>query len=410
MHAEILTIGSELTSGITVNTNAAYLARELNALGIDCHRQTSVGDNPTDLLLALTEAIQRSRLVVTTGGLGPTFDDMTMQAVSQALGQPLRYFPSAALSIRRFYQKRHRTLRKEALRQAYLPQKGQALPNPIGTAPGLWFSSNGSLLIALPGVPSEMRAIFEASVLPRLKRLNRLQAIQTRILRSAGLVELEIESILKKIPLARSLDVGLYPNSRLVDIRLTAKAESKKKAQALVKSLESKLRKKLGRHIYGTDNQNLEQVIGSLLLQKNRTIALAESCTGGLVSNRLTDIPGSSRYFKGAIIAYDDSIKRKSLGVSRSLLLRKGAVSAETACAMAEGVKYSLKTDIGLSLTGIAGPSGGSAKKPVGLVYFGLADEKKTRSLKQRFTGSRQTIKMQAAQTALDWLRRELLA
>lgn len=410
MHAEILTIGSELTSGITVNTNAAYLARELSVLGIDCRRQTSVPDKYSDLLPALAEAIQRSRLIITTGGLGPTFDDITMEAIAQTVQQPLRYFTAPASAIRRFYAKRHRVLRKEALRQAYLPKTGQALPNPIGTAPGLWLALNGKTLIALPGVPSEMRAIFQASILPRLKRLSRGHAAQTRILRTAGLVELEIESVLKKLSIPDSVDIGLYPNSRMVDIRLTAKAKNRKEAENLLKPLELSLRRCLGEAVYGSGSESMEEIIGSLLAQKRQTIAVAESATGGLVSDRITSVSGSSRYFCGGVIAYHNDVKRENLDVARSLLSRYGAVSQPVARAMAQGVRHRLKTDIGLSITGIAGPSGGTPQKPVGLVCFGLADKKTVRSLEVRLSGNRQTIKTQAVQTALDWLRRYLLA
>lgn len=410
MRAELLTVGSELTSGVTINTNAAYLSRRLAELGIACDRHTAVGDERASLREALTSAVRRVDLLLITGGLGPTFDDITMEVVAEATQRPLIDHATIAAAIRRFYARYHRTLQRAALRQASLPRGGVPLANPIGTAPGLWLPLAPPLVIALPGVPSEMRAIMERSVLPRLRRwLGTSCIIGGRTLRTVGVVELEIQAMLRTLRVPPGVQVGLYPHLRMVDIRLTARAPTRQEAQHLFLPLERKLRRALGQAVYGTDEDTLEAVVGRRLVTHRKTLAVAESCTGGLVSDRLTDVPGSSRYLKGSVVAYHNDLKRGCLGVPAAQLSRYGAVSAPVAKALAAGVRRLAGAAVGLSITGIAGPAGGTAAKPVGLVYFGLADRRGVRSLRAQFFGDRLSIKTQAAQTALDWLRLHLL-
>ena len=409
MDAWLLTIGSELTSGATVNSNAAYLARRLAELGIPCRRQLTVADEQASLLEAMQEALGRPGLVVLTGGLGPTFDDLTLETLSQASGRPLVRHKDIAARIRRFYARLGRRLQEAALRQALLPQGASALPNPIGTAPGVWLPLPANLVVALPGVPSEMRAIMEQSVLPRLKRLGRGTAVATRTLRTAGVAELSIQGVLARLRAPEAVQVGLYPNLRTVDVRLSATAPSRRQARLAVRRLEARLRRALGQAVYGVDEDTLEAVVGRLLKAKRLTIGVAESCTGGLICDRLTDAPGSSQYLRGGVIAYHNDLKRGALGVPAGLLKRFGAVSAQTAARMAEGVRRLTTASLGLAITGIAGPTGGTAKKPVGLVYLGCSDGRRTQTRACRFFGDRRSIKLQAAQTALDWLRRFLL-
>ncbi len=410
MQAEVLAIGSELTSGATVNTNAAYLARRLAALGIPCRRQVAVGDERSELLAALHEGLQRSTLLIVTGGLGPTFDDITMAAIAEATRRPLVYFPAVATAIRRFYTRRHRALQRAALRQAYLPRGGQPLSNALGTAAGLWLPlAHGRVLVALPGVPAEMRAITERHVLPRLKRLASGRAIESRTLRTAGIVELAIEAVLRRLRIPPEVSVGLYPNLRMVDVRLTAATRSRPQAKRSLARLEAPLRRALGVHVYGVDDETIEEAVGRLLVARRRTIAVAESCTGGLVSDRLTNVPGSSRYVRGGVIAYHNDVKRTQLGVSSTLLAKYGAVSAPVARSMAQGVRRLLGSNVGLAITGIAGPTGGTKRKPVGLVYLALADGRRVLSHRCQFFGDRLSIKAQAAQAAIDFLRRHLL-
>ena len=409
MRAELLTIGSELTSGATVNTNAAFVARRLADVGIPCQRQVAVSDEPASIVGALNEALRRCDLLVMTGGLGPTFDDVTMEAIAEVTGRPLIEIPTVAAKIRRFYRQRHRKLQRAALRQARIPQGGQALPNPIGTAPGLWLSHARQTIIALPGVPGEMRAIMEQSVLPRLKRFKGLTAIESRTLRTVGIVELRIEALLRKIHIPQSVQVGLYPHQRLVDIRLTATAASRAQARRTLARLERGLRRALGPTVYGMGTETLESVVGALLVKRGKTVAVAESCTGGLVLDSITDVPGSSRYLRGGLVAYHNDFKREALGVPAPILRRYGAVSDPVVRAMARGVRRLAGADLGLAITGIAGPTGGTTQKPVGLVYVGLADSRMAKSLRCQFFGDRASIKAQAAQTALNWLRCYLL-
>ncbi|MBI4003535.1 MAG: competence/damage-inducible protein A [Candidatus Omnitrophica bacterium] len=409
MRVELLTIGSELMSGAAVNTNAAYLARRLAELGLPCQRCVAVSDERESLLTALHEGLNRSDLLITTGGLGPTFDDLTMETIAEATGRSLRYCAAAAATIRRFYSRRHRTLQRAALRQALIPSGGDALPNPLGTAPGLWLKRPTGLLIALPGVPREMQAIMECSVLPRLRRLPGLDVIETRTLRTIGVVELKIQSCLERLPIPTHVQIGLYPSLRAVDIRLTATGASRRAATAALRRIETGLRRALGRAVYGADGDSLEGAVGQLLVRRRQTLAVAESCTGGLVSDRITNVPGSSRYLRGSVVAYHNDIKRGLLGVPAAMLARDGAVSVPVARAMAQGVRRMAGSDVGLAVTGIAGPTGATAKKPVGLIFLGLADRRGVASLRCQFFGDRVSVKMQAAQTALDFLRRRLL-
>ena len=409
MKAEILTIGSELTSGATVNTNAAYLARRLAEAGLDCQRQVTVGDEREALLETLRDAQRRCDVLVTTGGLGPTFDDLTLEAISEATQQPLVYVPKVAAIIRRFYSRSHRRLQRAALRQAYLPRGTTPLPNPIGTAPGLWLPLPDLLLIALPGVPGEMRAIMERSVLPRLKRFGSSRVIESRTIRTVGIVELSIEATLQRIRIPENVQLGLYPHLRAVDVRLTATASSRREARRCLLRVETALRRALGDVIYGADEETLEGVIGELLVRRCNTLGVAESCTGGLVSDRLTNVSGSSHYLRGSIVAYHNEMKRGCLNVPERILDRYGAVSAQTAKRMAEGVRRLTGSDVGLAVTGIAGPTGGTTQKPVGLIYLGLSDGRRTLSKHCQFFGDRTAIKSQAAQITLDWLRLYLL-
>jgi nicotinamide-nucleotide amidase len=408
MEAELLTIGSELMSGSTVNTNAAFLARRLAEAGIPCQRQVAVSDDRASLSRALREALDREEVLITTGGLGPTFDDLTMACLAEMTGRPLVFHRAVARAIRRFYAQRHRRLQRAALRQAWLPQGGQPLPNPLGTAPGLWLRLPQQLLIALPGVPWEMRAILERSVLPRLKRLGAWCAIESRTLRTVGLVELSIERLLRRLKIPDTVQVGLYPQLRMVDVRLTATAGSRDAARRALSRVERPLRRALGRHLYGADEETLEGVVGALLVKRRKTLAVAESCTGGLLCDRLTNVSGSSRYLKAGVVAYHNDIKRHQLGVPDGVLARFGAVSAQVAGRMAEGVRRLAGADVGLATTGIAGPTGATRRKPVGLVYLALADGRRTITQRCQFFGDRASIKAQAAQAALDGLRHSL--
>ena len=409
MRAEILAVGSELTSGHTVNGNAAYLAQRLQTLGIPCARHTAVGDDHGAIVEALREAMARCELVVVTGGLGPTVDDTTVEAIARATGRPLALVPAVVRRIERFYRQHHRRLNRLAMRQARLPRGASALPNPAGTAPGIWLPLDRALIVALPGVPREMRAITEASILPRLRRQRRSAPILSRTIRTVGRIELEIQQILERMALPPSVRFGLYPHLQSVDVRLTVDGTRRAVAASLLDRLERQLRRRLGASVYGVDEETLESVIGRACLARRRTIAVAESCTGGLIADRITDVPGSSRYFLGGIVAYADAVKRHALGVPASTLAKHGAVSEAVATAMARGVRERIGTDIGLAVTGIAGPTGATRGKPIGLVWIAVSDRSATRATRRHFHGDRLAVKQQTAQIALDWLRRWVL-
>jgi len=409
MHAELLAVGSELTSGQTPNTNVTYLARRLQELGIACLRQIALPDASAIIVEELRQALRRSPLVIVTGGLGPTVDDLTLEAIATATNRPLLLHPPVARRIRAFYRAHHRRLAPRALRQASVPSGAAALPNPLGTAPGLWLRLGTTVLVALPGVPREMRAILDGSVLPRLRRLQRTRPTVSRTIRTIGWVELQIQAALKQILIPPSVELGLYPHLLMVDARFTVRGRPRRVAVRLLDRLEGALRRRLGDVVYGIDQQTLEGVIGQLLARRHATLAIAESCTGGLVADLTTNVPGSSRYFLLGVIAYHNRMKEELLGVSQRLVARHGAVSEPVARAMAEGVRRRAKADYGLAITGIAGPTGGTAKKPVGLVDIGLSDGRRTLTRRCHFVGDRSAVKAQAAQTALDWLRRSLL-
>jgi nicotinamide-nucleotide amidase len=407
--AELLSVGSELLRGATVNTNAAFLGGQLEALGVVCVRQTTVGDERAALAAALQDALGRCQLLITTGGLGPTFDDLTVEVLADVAGRKLRCHLPTETAIRRFYSRRHRRLQQAALRQALIPEGALALPNLLGTAPGLWLALPSTVIIALPGVPSEMRAIFERSVRPRLQRLPGREAMISCTLRTAGLVELAIEQHLKTLRVPAGVEIGLYPHLRTVDVCLTSRRRTPRHAAHALAPLARRLRRLLGEHVYSEKGELIEAVIGRLLRRQRATVAVAESCTGGLVSDRLTNVAGSSDYFQGSVIAYHNGVKTAQLAVPAALLRRHGAVSAQVASAMAEGVRRALHASIGLAITGIAGPSGGTAAKPVGRIYLALSNGQQCVVQRGQFFGDRLSIKAQAAQTALDLLRRFLL-
>ncbi|MBI2885299.1 MAG: competence/damage-inducible protein A [Candidatus Omnitrophica bacterium] len=405
MQAEIIAIGSELLSGRVINTNAAYLSRQLQALGIAARRHLAVPDEPAAIVEAITAALHRSDLILITGGLGPTDDDITVQALARALGQPLVRSSQAARHVQRLYRRHGAHLSRLAARQAFVPRGARPLPNPLGTAPGVWWERGATRLIALPGVPQEMRAILQASVLPRLRRLRPAGALATRTIRTIGVLELQLQRLLRRFHLPPGVSVGFYPNLLMVDVQLTATSTSARRAAMLLDGIERRLHRALGRAIYAVGEPSLEAVAGESLVRHRATVAIAESCTGGLVSTVLTEVPGSSRYVTLSVVAYHNQAKIHVLGVAPALLARHGAVSAPVARAMAEGARRLSGSTFGVSVTGIAGPGGGTADKPVGLVYLAWAGPQGTQVARKFFYGDRAGIRRQAAQLALNGLR-----
>ena len=410
MHAEIIAIGTELLLGHTVNDDATTVSRALAGLGIVCYRHVTVGDNPARLAEAIRSSLDRADLVVTCGGLGPTVDDVTLETIAGVTGRRLIHHPAILRKIQTRFRRLGIRMPPSNRRQALLPQGAVELPNFIGTAPGFLLPlPNKKFLAALPGPPSELIPMLEKHLAPRLKRLTGGGVIRSRTLKTTGLTESEVDAKVRDLlALGGATTVGIYAHAAQVDLRITARASSAAAAGRLISRLEKKIRRRLGTLLYGADTETLEQSIDVLLRKRRLTLAVAESCTGGLIQHRLTEIAGVSEVFRGGVVAYSNSMKRSLLGVDSKLLKKHGAVSPQTARAMAQGIRELTGADVGLAVTGIAGPTGGSRGKPVGLVYLALTAARKTRVVRFLFSGTRSQIKLKASQAALDLLRLHL--
>ena len=417
MRAEIISVGTELLLGQIVDTNAAYLSRILSGLGVDLYHRTTVGDNKKRISRALEEALGRADLVITIGGLGPTQDDLTKETIAGTLGVALLPDEEAEERIRRFFAVRKAPMPETVLKQAVRPAIGGNIPNPVGTAPGAIFETDGKIVICLPGPPVEFTAMVEETVAPYLKEKLGAAAlmIKSRILRIAGVGESIVEQRVKDLLHGENPTVAPLAKTGEVHLRITVKAANESAADAMIEETESKLRERLGADIYGADDETLEQTLVQTLIERGLTIGLAESCAGGLIADRITDTPGCSAAFLAGVISYSNESKTRLLGVSEDILKQHGAVSGQVAEAMAQGARRAAGSDIGIGVTGIAGPGGGSEQKPVGLVYIAVSmggkasPTERTRSQEFRFSGDRRHIKQRAAQAALVMLRSELL-
>lgn len=410
MIVEIVSTGSELLLGQIVNTNAPYLARKLNELGYDAVYQTTVGDNRKRMAQVFSIALERADIVITSGGLGPTLGDITKEVAAQLLGKKMYLHEPSVEQIKGFFMRRNLKMTENNLRQAMMPEGAIIVENQRGTAPGVILEHDKKTVIHLPGPPMELEYMFEKSILPYLtSRFGGQGIIVSKVLRSHGLGESTMDDRIRDILLAqKNPTVALLARSGEIHIRLTAKGESEESARSMIGELEPQIRERIGEFIFGSDDETLEIVVGKSLATKNYTIALAESCTGGAVTARLTDVPGSSAYLAGSVVSYSNRIKRDAVGVPEAVLESKGAVSKETACAMAEGIRGRFAVDIGVGITGIAGPDGGTAEKPVGLVYIAVAGPHGTVAIEERFAGQRNVIRMRAANSALDLVRHYL--
>jgi len=413
MNAEIISVGTELLLGHIVNTNTAYISKQLAALGINLYYQSTVGDNPIRLYGALKLAMSRSDIIFTTGGLGPTVDDITLAIISKACLAKMTFNDAVLKNIKTFFRKKGlKKVPHDAIKQAYIPEDSTWFDNTVGTAPGVALRYAGTIIVALPGPPREMEPIFEKYVIPYLKnqKYTKSEIIKTRTLKTIGMVESSVNSLVRDLlSLSGETTVGIYTQLGLVDLKITAKAPTQKEAERKIKKVEKKIRKRLDHHIYGSDEDTLESSVGMLLLKRKKTISIAESCTGGLVADSITNISGSSKYFRTGLVAYSNATKEKLLSVSREKLKQYGAVSSIVAREMAKGMKNFSGTDIAIAITGIAGPTGATKKKPIGLVFISVVSDKKTITKKYRFTGRRKEIKKRATQAALDLARNILL-
>ena len=411
---EILCVGTELLLGDILNGNARWLAQRLAALGLPHYRQTVVGDNPQRLAAAVREAAMRSRVLITTGGLGPTPDDLTTEALAAAFETPLRERPELWDEIQAKLSSGGRPVAPCNRRQAFLPEGAEVLPNPLGSAPGMiWSPQPDFTVLTFPGVPSEMRAMFTQTAEPWLRRHGGASGVfVSRVLRFSGIGESNLAEQVADLFEGRNPTVAPYASLGDVTLRLTACGDSPVEAEALLDPLEADLRHRTGVLCYGRDDDSLASVVLDRLRQHHHTLAVAESCTGGAIGAALTAVPGSSAVFAGGVIAYSNAVKQRQLGVPSDLLERHGAVSDAVVMAMAEGVRDRLETDWGLAVSGIAGPGGGSDEKPVGLVHVAVAGPDGCEAAALRFGDrrGRGAVQQLTVIRALDRLRLRLLA
>ncbi|MSQ32862.1 MAG: competence/damage-inducible protein A [Dehalococcoidia bacterium] len=408
MRAEVVSVGTELLLGQLVDTNAPYLAGKLPELGLDLYFISQAGDNQARLAETLRRAWDRSDVVLTTGGLGPTEDDVTREAIAQMLGEEMKVDGELAATLRSFFSRRGGTMPERNLKQATLVPSAQAIPNPRGTAPGWWVEREGKVLAAMPGPPHEMQFMWEEQVAPRLARRFHDAIIVSRTIKTWGIGEGTVDEMLTPLLHSQNPTIGVYAKSDGIHLRLTAKAKGREEAWELLRPLESQVRSILGASVWGMDEDTLEKLAGKLLQERGYTLAVMESCTGGLLASTLTDVPGSSAYFKGGVIAYSNALK-VAHGVPAELLDRQGAISDEAAVAMAEGVRHSLGAQVGLATTGVAGPEPLEGK-PVGQVHLAVVTPQGQQVSRTLYPGPRELVKRRSATAALILLRRALLA
>lgn len=410
MKAEILCVGTELLLGDIVNTNAQYLAMRLADLGISVYHQSVVGDNVDRLKQEFEDAFSRSDLIITTGGLGPTPDDLTKETGAEYFNKKMVLHDETLHKLESQFSKNGIGVMKgNNIKQAYFPEGAVILTNNHGTAPGCAIECNGKVLIVLPGPPREIKPMFEDYVVPFLKKYS-TNILKSKVLRICGIGEgVMAEEIKDIIDNNTNPTVAPYAKDWEVTLRITAKCPTEDEAIKLIEPVEKQIRDRLGKNIYGEGETTLEAVLANLILDKNFTISTAESCTGGAIASKLVNHPGISSVFMEGAVTYSNEAKMRRLNVKTETLEKFGAVSEETALEMAEGIAKTSGTNIGLSTTGIAGPEGGTEEKPVGLVYIGLYINGETKVKKLLCSGSREMIRRRATITALDWVRRELL-
>jgi nicotinamide-nucleotide amidase len=412
MKAYIITIGDEILLGNTLNTNAAYIGAQLFEISIPVIKTSVVGDDNSFILNELKYASEVADLILITGGLGPTHDDVTRKSIVDFFKTELIENSEVLEDIKTLFEKRKRKVTNVNIDQAKVPKIAEVIRNQLGTAPGLWIEKDDKIYVVMPGVPYEMEAMMGSTVIPKLKeRISSEQKILLRkMILTTGIPESTLYERLGNIDdLLLGAKLAFLPNQFGVKLRLSVEGDDEKELKNKLMEVEQRIRSKAGRFIYGVGDDQLEAVVGRLLLEREYKIATAESCTGGLIGNMLTNISGSSKYFERGVICYSNAAKVEILKVNEDTLAEHGAVSMEVAMQMAEGVKSTSGADIGLATTGIMGPTGATADKPIGLVYIGYCDEKVCTARKFHFGDDRLLNKQRTAQTALDFVRRQLL-
>ncbi|HSB69972.1 MAG TPA: competence/damage-inducible protein A [Candidatus Methylomirabilis sp.] len=411
MGSEILTIGTELLLGQIVDTNASWISQRLAEAGIDVFYKTTVGDNWSRIEAALRLAMSRADVIIMTGGLGPTEDDLTRDVLAAVLNRPLRLDPAVLRHIEERFARRKMTMTENNRKQAMVPEGAEVLHNPRGTAPGLFLKQPECVFVCMPGVPAEMKPMLADQVIPRVREAFGIKGrIVSRVLKACGISESRLDHLIGDyFREMRNPTIGVLAHAGEIHVRLTCKGDDPEEIARKLDELEAKIRERLGHLIFGRDDEKLEALVGRLLRDRRATLSVAESCTGGLIASRLTDIAGSSDYFERGVVAYSALAKEQILGVPAQLMQEQGTVSPDVVRAMAEGVRRRSGATFGLATTGIAGPAGGTPEKPVGLVFVGLSWEGGDVAREHRLLGERELIKYRAAQMALEMLRRHLL-
>ena len=411
MQAEIISIGDEILIGMTVDSNAAWMGSELTSLGIEVYQMTSISDKREHILKVLDESLERSELVLTTGGLGPTSDDITKKTLTEYFKTRLVQDDSVLENIERFMKNRGLHMNENNIRQAEVPEGCRVLSNELGTAPGIWFEKNGKVLVSMPGVPYEMKHIMSTHVIPGIKEYFRRPFIKYRLVMTFGTFEAHLAEILEDFEkgLPDSVRLAYLPTSGIIKLRLTGRGEDEAKTDQVLGEQIDKLYNIIPEYIYGLDGINLEEAIGHILRNNKLTVSIAESCTGGNISRMITSVPGSSDYFTGSVIAYSNRLKIDELGVSSGDLELHGAVSEEVALQMAKGIRKKYDTDYGISITGIAGPGGGTDEKPVGTVWIAVSSRFVSHAEKHSFAFTRSNNIRRASLAALNLLRKTVI-
>lgn len=409
MNAEIIAVGTELLMGQIANTNAQYLSSRLADLGINVYYHSVVGDNPARLKACLKQALERSDVVITTGGLGPTKDDLTKETVAEVFGLPMVLHQESLDYISEYFEKQNRRMSENNVRQAYFPEGSEIVPNHKGTAPGCIVQQGGKIVIMLPGPPRELIPMFEETIFPFFEGKTN-QVIGSRMLKIFGIGESEIEMrIMDLIDNQSNPTIAPYAGTGEVSLRVTARGRDRKEVETLIAPVIKEIRERLYPHVYSEAGETLEEVVLKLLKEKGWTLSTAESCTGGMLASRIVSVPGASEVFDRGFITYSNEAKIQELGVSQDTLDRWGAVSRETAEEMAMKLVEKTKTAAGLAVTGIAGPGGGTPEKPVGLVYVAAALNGRVESVELNLRGERERIRTVSCHHALDLLRKMLL-
>ena len=410
MKACILAIGSEMLTPFRVDTNSLFITERLNTIGYDVRLKAVVGDDIGELARMVESALVSADLIVITGGLGPTEDDITRDAVARVFGLPLDIDESIVERLRERFARRGMTMPDINRRQAMVPRGAEVLPNPNGTAPGLWIEKGGASLVLLPGPPREMKPMLEAVIAERLSPKSPGRGLFRRVLKITGRAESDVDAqaapvygpwAARAVPISTTILAVLGQ----IELHLTAQAAGRQEADAVLDAAVVELQATLGPAVYSVDGRPLEQVVGDLLREHSMTVATAESCTGGLLSSRLTDVPGSSAYVDRGVVCYSNRAKTDLVGVPEALIAEHGAVSESVARAMAEGIRSRAGTNVGIGITGIAGPGGGTAEKPVGTVAIAVVVGEEVRVRTFQFVGGREMVKFQAAQSALNMTR-----